>query len=396
MTEPARTSWAAVLVAVGAGVAAAFQIGKAPIALPFIRAEIHIGLSAASWILSIFALLGATAGAGMGSIVTRLGARHMLPIGLIVLAVASLAGGLAPDLPWLLAARATEGIGYMLVVISAPALITMLTHPQDRQTAFGLWGSFMPFGVAVAMMAAPGLALIGWRGLWLGMAGLLAGYALLVHRRMPHPAHPAPVAPGHLLRDIAVTVKAPGPLLLAAIFVPYSAGYAALTGFLPTLLIERMALSPGIAGMLAAAVAGANILGNLATGPLLRRGFPRWAAMATTSTVFAVTASGIFAPATPGVFAYGLCLIFSAAGGLLPGCALGGAPLFAPERRLVPVTLGLLMQGSNLGQLIGPVAVGAAVVAFGWQGARLILVPASVLGIILALILRRLGRKELC
>ncbi len=394
MTEPARTSWPAVLLAVGAGVTAAFQIGKAPIALPFIRAEIHIGLSAASWILSIFALLGATAGASMGSVVTRLGARRMLPIGLLLLSAASLAGGLAPDLPWLLTSRAVEGVGYMLVVISAPALITLLTHPDDRQTAFGMWGSFMPFGVAVAMMAAPGLPLLGWRGLWLSMAVLLAGYALLIHRRMPHPVLPASISPGHLLHDIARTIKAPAPLLLAILFIPYSAGYAALTGFLPTLLIERMALSPGTAGMLAAAVAAANILGNLASGPLLRRGLPRWAAMAAASTVIALTSLGIFAPSMPAGMAYALCLIFSAVGGLLPGCILGGAAIFAPERRLVPVTLGLLMQGSNVGQLVGPVAVGAAVVAFGWEGARLVLVPASLSGIALALALRRMGKAS--
>ena len=93
MTEPARTSWPAVFLAVGAGIAVAFQVGKAPIALPFIRAEIGIGLSSASWILSIFALLGATAGASMGGIITRLGARRMLPVGLALAAGARLAGG---------------------------------------------------------------------------------------------------------------------------------------------------------------------------------------------------------------------------------------------------------------------------------------------------------------
>ena len=92
MTEPVRTSWSAVFLAVGAGVAVAFQVGKAPIALPFIRNEIGLGLSAAAWILSIFALLGATAGASMGGIVTRLGARRMLPVGLAIAAAASLAG----------------------------------------------------------------------------------------------------------------------------------------------------------------------------------------------------------------------------------------------------------------------------------------------------------------
>lgn len=392
--DPARTSWPAVFLAVGAGIAAAFQVGKAPIALPLIRAEMGLDLSAASWILSIFALMGACAGASMGSVVTRLGARRMLPLGLAILALASLGGGFAPSLPLLLASRTAEGIGFMLVVISAPALITLLTHPDQRQSAFGLWGAFMPFGVAVSMMAAPALPLLGWRGLWLGMAALLAGYAVLVHRRMPHPAPPPPnPESGHVLRDIAATVKAPGPLVLAAAFIPYSAAYAALTGFLPTLLIERMGVSPGVAGLLAAAVAGANILGNLASGPAMRLGLPRRRVMAAASLVIAVTCLGIFLPAMPAAGAYGLCLIFTATGGLLPGCILGGASIYAPERRLVPVTLGLFMQGSNLGQLLGPVVVGAAVAAWGWPAASFVLIPASLGGIILALALRRAGKE---
>ncbi len=394
MTEPARTDWPAVFLAVGAGVAAAFQVGKAPIALPFIRAEMGLDLAAASWVLSVLALLGATAGGAMGSVVTRLGARRLLPVGLGLLAIASLLGSLSPDLAGLLASRALEGAGFMLVVISAPALITLLTRPDGRQMAFGLWGSFMPFGVAVSMMAAPGLPLIGWRGLWQAMAVLLAVYAMVIQWRMPRPNVPAATASDHVLRDIATTVKTPGPLLLAAAFIPYSAAYAALTGFLPTLLIERMGVSPGVAGMMAAAVAGSNIIGNLASGPALRLGLTRPTIMAAASAVIAATCLGIFLPGTPAPLAYGLFLVFAATGGLLPGCILGGASIYAPERRLVPVTLGLLMQGSNLGQLLGPVVVGAAVAAWGWPAASLVLVPATLIGVGLALALRRIPHKS--
>ncbi|OAN52856.1 MFS transporter permease [Paramagnetospirillum marisnigri] len=392
--DPSRTSWPAVFLAVGAGIVAAFQVGKAPIALPFIRDEMGLSLSAASWILSIFALMGASAGASMGSIVTRLGARRMLPLGLALLAAASLLGSGAPSLMPLLASRVAEGLGYMLVAISAPALIALLTHPDQRQTAFGLWGCFMPVGMAVAMTAAPALPLVGWRGLWLAMAVLLAAYAVLVHLRMPHP--PVPVRDEddqHLLRDIIATVKAPGPLILAATFLPYSAAYAALTGFLPTLLIERMAVSPGTAGLMAAAVTAANIVGNLATGPALRARLPRRWVMAASSLVIALCSLGIFLPITTPEQSYALCLVFSAVGGLLPGCILGGAAVYAPNRHLVPVALGLIMQGSNLGQLLGPVVVGAAVAAWTWPAAAAVLVPASLIGITLALALRRAGKE---
>jgi predicted MFS family arabinose efflux permease len=252
----------------------------------------------------------------------------------------------------------------------------------------------MPFGVALSMTAAPLLPMIGWRGLWLGMAVLLALYAVLIHFAMPRPTPPASGEDDHPIRDIAATLAAPGPRLLAGIFIPYSAAYSALTGFLPTLLIERLSVSPGTAGMMTAAVAGINILGNIASGPVLRRGVPRWAVLAFASLVAMLSLIGIFSPDMPALASYGLCLVFSGVGGLLPGCLLGGASIHAPERRLVPVTLGLLMQGSNLGQLLGPAAVGAAVTAGGWDAARLVLVPLSLGGIGLALVLRRLGKES--
>jgi len=389
MTTPARTDWPAVLLAVGAGVAAAFQVGKAPIALPFIRAELGLDLSAASWIISMLALMGAVAGGAMGSVVTRLGPRRLLPAALALIALGSLVGGLASTQAILLASRVAEGVGLTVVVIAAPALITVATRPEDRHTAFGLWACFMPFGMAVSMMAAPMLPLIGWRGLWLGMAGFLAFYAILAWLRLPAAAGHGGETPSRLWHDLRRTVSAPGPVLLALIFACYTTAYIALTGFLPTLLIERMGVTPGQAGMMTAAVAAANILGNLATGPLLRRGIPRWIPIILANLTIAGSACGIFLPATPAPLAYALCLVFSAVGGLLPGCVLGGAPPYAPDPRLVPVTLGLIMQGSNIGQVTGPALVGAAVAGWGWAAAAPLLAGITLMGAVLTLALRR-------
>jgi hypothetical protein len=51
------------------------------------------------------------------------------------------------------------------------------------------------------------------------------------------------------------------------------------------------------------------------------------------------------------------------------------------------------MQGSNWGQLLGPVVVGAAVSAQGWPAASLVLGMATLCGIGMALALRRAGKE---
>src|SRR3546814_10141753 len=88
---------------------------------------------------------------------------------------------------------------------------------------------------------------------------------------------------------------------------------------------------------------------------------------------------GIFLPLLPDTGVFLLCLAFSAMGGLIPATLLSGAPLAAPAASLTPIVLGLVMQGNNLGQIAGPVAVGRAIDAYGWHAAALIVTMAALL-----------------
>jgi len=71
-----------------------------------------------------------------------------------------------------------------------------------------------------------------------------------------------------------------------------------------------------------------------------------------------------------------LCLLFSGIGGLIPATLLSAAS--------GPVAVGLVMQGSNLGQVVGPAAVGGAISLFGWPAAAgIVVASAAVAGIII-------------
>lgn len=404
MTEnDQRTDWPRVCLLVAAGMVAACQIGKVPPALPVLRLDLGIGLVTAGWVLGLFNLLGVVAGSVTGAIAALIGERRAALGGLWLVALAGALGAAAPGESWLLVSRFVEGVGFLVVVIAIPALLARAAAPGDLKLAFGLWGAYMPVGTATMILAAPLLMEIagGWRGLWLANAALMAAIAVTLERATAGTALAAPVAqPRHggraiaagILGDLRRTVAAPGPLLLAIAFGSYTLQYLALTGFMPTIFVEQD-FAPAAAAQLTALVVLVNAFGNFAGGTLLHHGLARWMLMATASATMAVSTLLIYAANAGFAWRYAACLAFSFVGGLLPTSALGGAAALAPERRLIPIANGLVVQGSNIGQVIGPPAVAAlAAWAGGWQMSPLIFIAAGSVGVAAAVLLRRIER----
>ena len=389
------TRWPLVLLLVGAGIAVAFQIGKAPAALSLLRGELALTLTQAAWVISIFNLVGIVSGMALGALADRLGHRRMVLAGLAIVAAASAVGAWVPSAGWLLATRFGEGVGFMIVVVATPALIARTAAAGDLPLAFGFWSTYMPAGTAVMMAIAPLLiAGAGWRGLWLANALLVGGFAVLlavatrrlpVASRMPHAS---------AAQDMLATLRAPGPRLLALSFATYTGHYLAVLGFLPIFLIERDGLNPGMAALLGGIAVAMNIPGNLLGGWIVQRGARRWAVIAGVNMTMAICSLLIYAGGLALPLRYALCVLLSFVGGMLPAVVLAAGPVLAPSPRHVATTNGLIMQGSNLGQVIGPPAIAALAARAGdWTWSPLVLGTAAGLGILLALRLRELENR---
>lgn len=382
------THWRGVALVVAAGVVASLQVGKVAIAVPQLRADFGLDLSMVGWLMAMFSLLGVAGAVPVGAWVARAGDRRLVLGGLLAIAAGSTAGALANSVAMLLAGRIVEGLGFVLITIAGPSVLQRMVAPGGKDLAFAIWSCFMPTGIAIALFS--GSLLDGWRGFWLANAALAALLALLLLLGVSRgAASAAPVSWHSMARDAAATAKAGAPALIAASFVIYSLQFFALFSFLPVLLIERMGVGMAAAGALSAVACCVNVAGNLAAGVLLKRGVARWLLAAAASASMGLSAIGIFLPVLGALPAFLLCLAFSGAGGLLPATLIGTSPIVSPSARLIPMSMGLLMLGSNLGQMIGPVIVGGAVDSMGWPAAAVIVALAGAMGVLLALGLRR-------
>ncbi|HEX7967939.1 MAG TPA: MFS transporter [Stellaceae bacterium] len=396
--ESDRTRWLVVWAVIAAGVVGAFQIGKAPVALPQLRAELGLGLVGAGWVVSMFNVLGALAGAVIGAASDQIGHRRAVLGGLVLGGGASLLGAAAPDAAMLLATRFVEGLGFMATATAGPALIVRTTRRVDQRLAFGFWSGYMPAGSALMMLASPPLlGTIGWRGLWLVNGAVMIAATLLVAaatRALPRPSVGAGRGIGAALTDVLRALRRPGPPTLALAFGCYTLQYLAVLAFLPTLLVEGDGMSEGAAAALTALANAANMLGTFGGGWLLHRGARRWAMIAAGSLVMALASVVIFAPGLPFAARYGAVIAFTALGGAVPPAVFGGAAVHAPSPALVGTTTGLIMQGSNLGQSIGPPLLAKLAAATGsWAWSPAVLLASALTGSALALVLRRLERR---
>jgi predicted MFS family arabinose efflux permease len=384
MHEPDRTRWGEVVLLIVAGIVAAFQLGKVPVALPLLRTEFGLDAVVASAFLSALTLLGAFGGLVFGALADRLGHRRMLAGGLGLLALASIGGAFAHDAALVLAGRVAEGVGYLAVAVAVPPLIVAATDARDRRAALGWWGTYVPLGMAAVLFTAPPLLHAGgWRALWLatGAAALLAALVIVPRLSRVSRERGAPLG-----ARIGAVVATPMPSVLALAFAAYAGEYLALVGFLPTLIVAS-GLTVAIAAIWSGVVTLASAAGNL-LGGFLARAVPRWATITGGALVMGGSAALAFDHAAPLWLRIAASTLATFAGGVIPSSIMASVPIVAPSPKLIASTQGLAVQGSCAGQVIVPVVVAAVGGLRPGPNGSLTMLAFSAITIAAALVLR--------
>jgi len=367
-----RTPWELVGLLVAAGIVAAFHVGKMPPALPSIRAELGATLGQAGWLLSTVNLISAAGGMAIALTADRLGHRRLVILGTALSFAASLLAAFATGVEILLVSRFFERLGFIAVVVAIPSLLLRIARADDQRLAMALWTTYMPAG-AGAMMLISALVLPGtsWRIAWVvaaGASGLML--VILLLRALPRAELDAQtVARRPVLHEMGEVASSGGPLAIALCFGAYSCCWFAVVGFLPTLQIERLHLTTSTAAIVTALVTIVNVGGNLASGWLLRHGVARVTLIVGASVSMAFCAAGIFTEGLPDLSRLLLAGLYSAVIGVVPGALFTAIPVHAPRPPLVGAATGLLMQGSNIGALLGPPLTATLVSSSGWPAA---------------------------
>ncbi|MDQ6836140.1 MAG: MFS transporter [Actinomycetota bacterium] len=245
------------------------------VALPSIGRGLHFSQDSLSWVVNAYVL---TFGGFLllgGRLADLLGRRLVFISGLILFAVASLAGGLAQSDTWLIAARAVQGLGAALLSPAALSIVTTtFTEGSERNKALGVWGAVAGSGGAAGVLLGGVLTSgLGWQWVFyvntpIGLLAALLAPTLIAESKLGAEKRVFDVAG-------AVSVTAGLSILVYAVVDAHNAGWGSLqtigllalaAGLLVAFVaIERRTPAPLVPARIfrVQTVTGANVSGLL-------------------------------------------------------------------------------------------------------------------------------------
>ena len=147
-------------------------------ALPVIRNDLNASLSGLEWTVNAYTLTFAVLllpGAALGD---RFGRRRMFVLGLGIFTLASAAAALAPNIEFLIAARALQGLGGAIVTPLTLTILSAAVSAERRGLVLGAWGGISGLAVAIGPLVG-GAVVEGISWQWIFWLNVPIGLVLI-------------------------------------------------------------------------------------------------------------------------------------------------------------------------------------------------------------------------
>src|SRR3954453_11903290 len=164
--------WIALILLCSAQFVVVLDASIVNVALPTIGEALDFSESGLPWVVNAYVL---TFGGFLllgGRLADLLGRRRIFMFGLVLFALASLAGGLASTSGQLIAARAVQGLGAAILSPAALSIVaTTFRDGAERNKALGIWGAVAGSGGAAGVLLGGVLTeYLGWEWvLWVNV-----------------------------------------------------------------------------------------------------------------------------------------------------------------------------------------------------------------------------------
>lgn len=165
----------------------------ANVALPTLAQAFRASFPEVQWVVLAYLLTITTLIVSVGRIGDLVGHRRLLLSGIFLFTSASIVCGVAPSLPWLIAARAAQGLGAAIMMALTMAFVSGNVPKEKTGSVIGLLGTMSAVGTALGpSLGGVLIATFSWRANFLIQApfGALAFAIALRHLPEDRPKPP--------------------------------------------------------------------------------------------------------------------------------------------------------------------------------------------------------------
>jgi MFS family permease len=351
---------------IGANVVIALGYGVVAPVLPQLARNFGVSLSAATFIITAFAVMRLCAAPPTGVLVQRLGERRVYVSGLVIVALSTAACAFAHTYWQLLFFRALGGIGSTMFFVSALALMIRMSPRDARGKVAGMFAGGFLVGSVVGPVLGSLTAGLGLSAPFLIYGALLLVAAVFVLVSLRNSSLAAPADADELTVTVRVALRHRA--YRAALMSNFATGWSFFGlrfALVPLFIAEVLGHSPGKAGLALAAFALGNVAVVLPSGRLSDRiGRKPLLVTGLVLSGFATAALGL-ATSLPMFFA--VAVVSGAASGLY------GSPQQASVADIIGQARGgtavaTFQMMSDFGSIVGSFGVGviAQQLSFGW------------------------------
>ncbi|WP_024586808.1 MFS transporter [Aliihoeflea sp. 2WW] len=380
---------AAIVLLLATGVFTGAQLAKTAPLIGWYVETIGMTLVEAGWVTALIGIFVALAALPAGFAIARMGPQRafvvasaiIVPGGLILAATTS------PGL--IFAARMIEGLGYVVLCVGLPSLLTAISPPTWRGPVLAIWSGFVPLGYASSDVLAGLIApAFGAQTYLLVVILLFAALALASNvvlrwlTGVPADAAPAPAgASGVFSVSIVLVALAFGAFVLQSV---------ALFTFMPT-----FASVPGALLFAPALVALSTPIGNALASVLVAGRTARFMMVLGIAAFIVTAAAAYFAFVSGGAFAASWgAVTMAVASGVVASVLFAAIPFLVARPQAVPAAIGLVSQAGGLATLASPPLAAFIIERAGWTGYGWFLVFAGLAGAAILLPLIAAGKRR--
>lgn len=339
-----------------AAFAIAIGFGLVSPVLPQFAASFGVGATAASIIVSAFALTRLVLAPSAGGLVNRIGERPVYVIGVLTVAVFTGACAFAGSYWQLLLFRGLAGLGSTMFTISSSGLIVRLAPPEARGRVSGLYASSFLLGSIAGPLVGGLLAGFGLRVPFLVYAGTLVVAASIVGillGRGPDSVPRTALPPLRLAEALEL------PSYRAALVSNFANGWATLgirMALVPLFAAQALQAAPAAAGLALALFA----LGTAAALTFSGRLADTWGRrpLALSGLATAAAATGVMGLSPNDALLFVLSAVAGFGSGLLSPALQATVADTIGRDRSGGAPLAVFQMVSDVGSIVGPLLAG--------------------------------------